>query len=195
MKKGGYIISCFLFHLLLLIMGMEQSSLHAQSDGQGQHSIQVEFREIAVIELIGEDFIDLDFSEFDPVFLDTVAELSIPNSMRWINYTTLSDNKVQYRISLLSSAIPQGFDLTVIAQNPTETGGGKKGVSRALTPIVMTAGSEVILIDEITSSYTGVGENNGVAVEFQLKKSDLSKSFSDIDGYRLVLQCEIAGYQ
>jgi len=195
LKRERYIISCFLFYLLILILGIGHSSLNAQTEGQGQHSIRVEFREVALIDLIGEEYIDLDLSGLDPVFLDTVTEITIPNSRRWINYTTLSDNSVQYRISLQSSSLPEGFDLTVIAQNPLETGGGTKGVSRALSPVVVSEGAEVILIDEITSSYTGVGENNGVAMEFQLKRSDLSKKFSDIEGYRFILRCEITGYQ
>jgi len=115
LKRERYIISCFLFYLLILILGIGHSSLNAQTEGQGQHSIRVEFREVALIDLIGEEYIDLDLSGLDPVFLDTVTEITIPNSRRWINYTTLSDNSVQYRISLQSSSLPEGFDLTVIA--------------------------------------------------------------------------------
>lgn len=193
--REGDIIQGFLFYSAIFILGMAPLALWAQVSGQTQQSIQVEFREIALVELIGEDFIELEFSEFGPEELDTLTEMTVPNSTRWINYTTLSDNTVQYRISLLSPEIPEGFVLAVVAQNPAETGGGNKGTSRALSPVPVLNGSEVILVDEIKSSYTGVGENNGVALKFQLKKYDVSRSFRDIEGHRLILQCEISGYQ
>lgn len=191
MRSTNYKYFWIVFALTLL---QSNQSGFAQTD-EAQHAINVEFTEVAVLEVIGETELFVDWSEEDLEGLDQLDEVNLTDNALWLNYTTIAHNGVNYKITALCAQIPQGFELLLTAANPSETGGGTKGLAISTLPTPLLQVTVLDVVHLIGSAYTGVGEGSGVAVDISIRKIDPGKSFSEINQSLFSLDFDILSYQ
>ncbi len=184
---------CFWLFFLLALFQSNQP-VCAQTN-QAQHAISVEFTEIALLEVMGSTDLFMDWSEEDLEMIDEYDEVNLSDHSLWLNYTTIAQNGLNYKITALCAEVPEGFELLVVAADPTESGGGSKGLSIATTPTALERGAPMDVIHLIKSAYTGVGEGSGVAVDISIRKTNPERSFSEINQFLFSLSFEILSYQ
>ena len=167
-----------LIFTLVLCVGMS-GMLLAQSDNQ---TITLQIPKVAMLKLVSSAPLNFTLTFGQPTSAgNKLSPVSVPAIKTYLVYSSIvnSSGTGGYRtISVKTDVQPlDGTNLTVYAEAPASSGGGKKGVQQGLIPL-STASD--ILIDQIGSCYTGELVNNGHALNYGVSIPNGSAAYSTL---------------
>ena len=126
------------------------------------------------LEVSKQSGIDLRLSSIHNAGLN--GEVMSDNS-QWLNYTVLvgaSDPRVSISVNIASGSVPEGLKLFVEAGNYKGFSRGKGKVGNPVKKVRLSH-QPMVLINNIGTSYTGSGRNEGHQLTFYFKIVDYSK--------------------
>jgi len=165
----------FVFILLFFIpfLNFAQSS-------SGDHKLNIDIPETALIGLAEDGSTGHHFSVASPVEAGAAVDLSVPaqNNNIWINYSSIVQANSHNRkiMAMIVGNMPKGIHLIVEAFRATETGKGKLG--NPLGAVELSSEPSEI-ISNIGSCYTGKGVNNGHLILYKLEFDGSLESYAD----------------
>ena len=115
---------------------------------------------------------------------------SVSNSDLFIKISSITpggtDREMTAKIS--SGSVPSGTQLTLVSANCTTTNSGGDLGTASSTPIILSAIDQV-LVDFISTCYTGTGYNDGYQMTFDWSPIDLTTNYSLIasDSYNITV--------
>lgn len=124
----------------------------------------------------------LDISKRTPIYLDFsnihnagMKGQVMADDSQWLNYTILiesADPTASISVSIASGSIPEGMELYVEASRYKGFSRGRMG---SPTGRILLSNMSRVLIENIGTSYTGSGRNEGHQLTFFFQITDYSK--------------------
>ncbi|MDP3353595.1 MAG: hypothetical protein Q8S44_07635 [Flavobacteriaceae bacterium] len=153
---------------------------HAQNSNSNSHSLTIQIPEVALLNIYNSSNNSITLNS------NSVSEAGKPliindfDDSIWLNYSSIigSQTKPSRSISLqiTDGSVPEGLQLTVKIKNDAGKGAGKMGVPTISTQIVKNI--PVKIIEQIGSSYTGVGPHNGHNLHYTLTQTNIPESYA-----------------
>jgi hypothetical protein len=126
-------------------------------------------------------------TNINPIYMDLTPSFNaglpkniITDDSQWLNYTTLvhpSDPTFSITVEIASGSIPEGMEMQIEASPYMGMSKGKPGTP---TGKITVTHIPRVLIDNIGTSYTGSGRNEGHRITFSFIITDYSKLLSGI---------------
>jgi len=161
------------------IMLTAATSISAQDNTQGAHSISINIPEVALLDLEGGSSITL--APTAPVEAGLALDFSsATNNAIWVNYSSIvaATKTRKVNAAITSGAVPAGLQLKVTAG--TYAGVGKGTLGTAASQVTLT-GTAQDVVTGIGSCYTGNGASSGHQLTYAL-------SLTSADAYNQLLQ-------
>ena len=127
----------------------------------------------------------ISLSNRNPIYMEMLGDFSadapkkiITDDSQWLNYTTLvhpSDPTISITVKIASGSIPEGLELQIEASPYL---GMSKGKSGTPTGKITVTHMPHVLIDNIGTSYTGSGTNEGHRISYSFIITDYSQLLS-----------------
>ena len=124
-------------------------------------------------------------TNINPIYMDLTSSFNaglqksiITDDSQWLNYTTLvhpSDPTISITVEIASGSIPEGLEMQIEASPYMGMSKGKQGTP---TGKITVTHIPRVLIDNIGTSYTGSGRNEGHRLTYSFKITDYSKLLS-----------------
>ena len=155
----------------------------AHDNTNTSHLVNINIPEVSLINVVSSLnntilFDGSSVTEAGKTFMFNKSDKSV-----WINYSSIVGSRTEpsrhVSIEISEGKVPDGLVLSVKVSEDKGLGGGKMGKSinkkQALT------NNPTMVINEIESSYTGVGANKGHNVEYILELKDEKDSYANLD--------------
>jgi len=169
-------LSLFFFFLLAVNITL------AQKSNEKTHSVTIKIPEVALINVQSTNStINLNGSTVVEAGKEVV--FNDVDSSTWINYSSIvgsaSEPLRHVTIEISEGNIPEGLNLLVKVEKDNGSGDGNLGNPNSSSQIITN--SPLKIIEEIGSSYTGVGVNKGHNVLYSLELSNNKDAYSKLD--------------
>lgn len=118
------------------------------------------------------------YMDLTPSFSAGLTKKNISDDSQWLNYTTLvhpSDPTISITVEIASGSIPKGLEMQIEASHYIGMSKGKPGIP---TGKIIVTHIPRVLIDNIGTSYTGSGRNEGHQLTYSFIITDYSKLLS-----------------
>jgi len=129
----------------------------------------------------------LTVSKRSPIYMDLTPSYNaglpkkvITDESQWLNYTTLvhpSEPNISITVEVASGSIPDGMELQIEAKPYVGMSKSRQGMP---TGKIRVSNRPRVLIDNISTCYTGSGRNEGHQLIFSFIITDYSKVRSGI---------------
>ncbi len=124
-------------------------------------------------------------TNINPIYMDLTPSFNaglqksiITDDSQWLNYTTLvhpSDPTISITVEIAAGSIPEGLEMHIEASPYIGMSKGKQGTP---TGKITVTHIPRVLIDNIGTSYTGSGTNEGHRISYSFIITDYSQLLS-----------------
>ncbi|WP_421770143.1 hypothetical protein [Emticicia sp.] len=155
--------------MLILLMKLSYFTCNAQTSGNA--SVGFTLSNVARISIASSGSSTLTLAS--PSTAGSSINTSINDETKWLNFTSAVASGVSRRIeaNISSGSVPSGLQLK-LGLNAAVGGGGTLGTIVASTASPITLGSAVIVLNNITGAYTGVGVGSGFRLRYTVSISN-----------------------